>query len=369
MTAKPFTIDISEAVLMDLKHRVERTRWPRPMPEPGWTYGADPAYMKELANCWVNTFDWRARERYLNTFPQFTAEVDGQLIHFVHVRGKGTDNFPIILTHGWPSTFVEHSRIVPLLAERGFDVVVPSLPGYGFSGRPTKPGLCTNANVAAMWAKLMTETLGYKRFGAFGSDIGAGITMYLGMNHGDCVVGIHLPGVLTAPPRDRPLTEEEQRFLAERDKWMRTEAGYATQQATYPQTLAYGLNDSPVGLAAWIVDKHRAWSDCDGDVEKRFTKDELLTNITIYWVTGTINSSFLFYYDRQHAQPVPPAPIRVPVGVATFPKEIFHYRRDWAERDNNIVRWVDFDRGGHFPAWEEPELLAGEITAFFEPLR
>jgi len=376
--AVPFVIDVPDDVLEDLQVRLLRTRWPGPMPQQGWGYGADLDFMKQLIDYWVNSFDWRVREDYLKSFPQFTAEVDGQLIHFLYLRGKGPNPFPIIMSHGWPSSFVELLKIAPLLTDPAahggdpsdsFDVVVPSLPGYGFSGRPAQPGSSTNRHTADLWAKLMTNVLAYKRFGAQGTDIGAGITSYLGILHPDSVAGVHLPGVLAAPPTDRPLTPAEQAVQAKRDQFMRTGSGYAIQQATYPQTLAYGLNDSPAGLAAWIVDKHREWSDCDGDVERRFSKDDLLTNITIYWVTGTINSSFLFYYDRQHSQQPPAGPIRVPVGVATWPKDIPSYVREWAERENNITRWTDMDRGGHFPAAEEPELLAGEIREFFRPLR
>jgi microsomal epoxide hydrolase len=375
---RPFTLKFSDDALEDLRSRLLHTRWPGPMPQPGWAYGADLDYMKQLIDYWAHSFDWPAQERHLNSFPQFTAEVDGQLIHFVHVRGKGQNPLPLVMSHGWPSSFVELLKIVPLLtdpkahggdASDSFDVVVPSLPGYAFSGRPSQPGNSTNPHTADLWAKLMTEVLGYKRFGAQGTDIGSGITMFLGILHPDSVVGVHLPGVLAAPPTDRPLTAQEQAVQAKRDQFMRIGSGYAIQQATYPQTLAYGLEDSPAGLAAWIVDKHREWSDCDGEVERRFSKDELLTNISIYWLTRTINSSFLFYYDRQHAQPPPAGPIHVPVGVAAWPKEIYSYVREWAERENNITRWTDMDRGGHFPAAEEPELLAGEIRAFFKPLR
>jgi pimeloyl-ACP methyl ester carboxylesterase len=377
MQPTPFTVDVPEEVLDDLRSRLARTRWPGSLPQPGWVYGADLDYMRELLDYWATPFDWRARERYLNSFPQFTAEIDGLSIHFVHQRGRGPRPFPLVLTHGWPSSFVELLKLAPLLTDPAahggdendaFDVVVPSLPGYGFSGRPTAAGVCTNSSMASLWARLMTESLGYARFGAQGQDIGAGVTIFLGAEHPDVVAGIHLPGVVTAPPKDRPLTEAEQAHVARQERWSREEAGYAIQQASYPQTLAYGLTDSPAGLAAWIVEKFRAWSDCDGDVERRFTKDELLTNLTIYWATGSINSSFLAYYDRRR-DPRPPGRVEVPVGVATFPKEIFHTYREWAAPTYNIVRWTEMPRGGHFPAAEEPELLASELREFFRPLR
>jgi pimeloyl-ACP methyl ester carboxylesterase len=337
-------------------------------------------YLQALAAYWATSFDWRLQERRLNSFPQFTTDLDGLTIHFVYQRGRGPRPFPLVLTHGWPSSFVELLKLVPLLTDPAahggdqrdsFDVVVPSLPGYAFSARPQRPGVCTSGTIANLWARLMTDHLGYDRFGAQGQDIGAAVAIRLGADHADLVAGIHLPGVLAFPPTDRPLTEEGQAFLARQAGWRTTEGGYAHQQATYPQTLACGLTDSPAGLAAWIIDKFRAWSDCDGDLERRFTKEELLTNLTIYWATGCINSSFLFYYDSQH-HPQPSAGVRVavPVGVALFPKENpVTGPREWAEAAYNIVRWTQMPRGGHFPAAEEPELLAAELREFFRPLR
>jgi pimeloyl-ACP methyl ester carboxylesterase len=375
-----FTIHIPDEVLDDLRSRLARTQWPEPLPYPGWTSGVDLAYLRELVGYWATAFDWRAQERRLNTFPQFTADIEGLTIHFVHQRGRGPRSFPLVLTHGWPSSFVELLKLVPLLTDPAahggdvhdsFDVVVPSLPGYAFSGHPTQPGVCTARSIAALWARLMTEALGYTRFGAQGQDIGAAVTIRLGADHVDAVAGIHLTGVLAFPPQDRPLSAEGQAFLARQERWRSGEGAYAHQQGTYPQTLACGLTDSPAGLAAWIVDKFRAWSDCDGDLERRFSKDDLLTHLTIYWATGCINSSFLFYYESQH-DPQPPAGTRVevPVGVALFPKENpVTGPREWAEATYNIVRWAEMPRGGHFPAAEEPELLAAELRQFFRPLR
>ncbi len=380
MHPQPFTIHVPDDVLDDLRSRLARTRWPHPLPYPGWASGADLDYLRDLVGYWATAFDWRAQERRLNSFPQFTADVDGLSIHFLHQHGRGPRPFPLILTHGWPSSFVELLKVVPLLADPtahggeeadSFDVVIPSLPGYAFSAPPSRPGTCTAATIANLWARLMTEHLGYPRFGAQGQDIGAAVTIHLGAHHPDTVAGIHLTGVLTFPPTDRPPTEEGQAFLARQERWRQTEGGYAHQQATYPQTLAYGLTDSPAGLAAWIVEKFRAWSDCDGHVQRRFTPDELLTNLTIYWATGRINSSFLFYYDSQHhPRPLSPVRVDVPVGVALFPKENpVTGPREWAEATYNIVRWTHMPRGGHFPAAEEPELLAAELREFFRPLR
>jgi pimeloyl-ACP methyl ester carboxylesterase len=377
---EPFSVHVPDDVLEDLRSRLRHTRWPEPLPYPGWTAGADLDYLRDLAGYWASSFDWRAQERRLNFFPQFIADVDGQVIHFVHQRGQGASPFPLVLTHGWPSSFVELLNLVPFLTDPAahggdqrdsFDVVIPSLPGYAFSPRPRKPGACTARTWANLWARLMTQILGYPRFGAQGQDIGAAVAISLGADHPEVVAGIHLPGVLTFPPKDQPLSEDGKAFLARQERFRSLEGAYAHQQGTYPQTLAYGLTDSPIGLAAWIVEKFRRWSDCGGDVERRFTKDELLTNISIYWVTGSINSSFLFYYDSQH-DPArrPPARIEVPVGVALFPKENpVTGPREWAEGAYNIVRWTEMPRGGHFPAAEEPELLAREIREFFRPLR
>lgn len=377
---RPFAVDVSDEVLDNLQSRLARTRWPSPMPASGWAYGVELDYLRGLVEYWATEFDWRAREQWLNSFAQFTADIDGQTIHFVHERGRGPKPLPLVLTHGWPSSYVELLSLVPLLtdpaahggrASDSFDVVIPSLPGYAFSGRPTGAGRCTPGSMARMWARLMTECLGYSRFGAQGQDIGAAVTLGLAADHPDLLAGIHLTGILAFPPQDRPLTEEGQAFLSRQERWSRAEGAYSHQQGTYPQTLAYGLTDSPAGLAAWIVDKFRAWSDCDGDVEKRFTRDDLLTNITIYWVTGTINTSFLFYYESQHDSGSWRGDrTEVPVGVALFPKENpITGPREWAEQSYNIVRWTEMPRGGHFPAAEEPELLATEIREFFRPLR
>lgn len=320
------------------------------------------------------------QERRLNAVSQFTTRIEGQLIHFLHERGHGPRPFPLVLTHGWPSSYVELLKLIPLLSDPAryggdehdsFDVVVPSLPGFAFSGQPDRPGVCTSAGIADLWAWLMTDHLGYARFGAQGQDIGAAVAISIGARHADVVAGIHVPGVLAFPPANQPLSDEGRAFLAGQERWRNAEGGYAHQQGTYPQTLALGLNDSPAGLAAWIVEKFRAWSDCDGLVERRFSKDELLTNITIYWVTGSINSSFLFYYESQKdSERRAPKRVEVPVGVALFPKENpITGPRDWAEASYNIVRWTEMPRGGHFPAAEEPELLAAELREFFRPLR
>lgn len=383
MDVQPYKIHLPEAILEDLKDRLARTRWPDEIPGSGWEYGSNLAYMKELAEYWRTRFDWPAQENTLNNLPHFMTNIDGIDIHFIHQRGRGPNPMPLVITHGWPSTFFELSKVIPLLtdpaahggaAEDSFDVVVPSMPGYGFSGRPPQRGMSV-FKVADLWPKLMTEGLGYQRFGVQGGDWGAGVTAHLGFTYPGQVIGIHLTSV-TRPlpylgPGSRPLTPEEQAFIDERESWQQAEGGYSHIQGTKPQTLSFGLNDSPAGLAAWIVEKYRTWSDCHGDVESKFTKDELLTNITIYWATQTINSSTRIYYESQR---VPwtlkqDEKIRVPTAVAVFPVELSHPPREWAERSYNLQRWTPMPRGGHFAALEEPELLVDDLRAFFRPLR
>jgi pimeloyl-ACP methyl ester carboxylesterase len=382
MDIQPFQVHLDQATLDDLRDRLGRSRWPDTIRGSAWDYGADLAYMQELTTYWRTEFDWRAQERAINTFPHFRATIDGLGIHFIHARGHGPNPMPLIITHGWPGSFVEMLALIPLLTDPvahggdpadSFDVVVPSLPGYGFSDRPTQPGMHT-ARIADLWARLM-HGLGYDRFGAQGGDWGASVASFLGLNHPDRVAGIHLnyiPG--SFQPYLAPgavLSEAEQTFRTDREHWSLTEGGYGHIQRTKPQTLAFSLNDSPAGLAAWIVEKFRAWSDCDGDVERRFSKDELLTNITIYWATQTIHSSTRLYYEssKRPLQFGPDERIPAPCGVAFFPKEVPAPPREWAERVYDVRRWTEMPRGGHFAAMEEPALLAEDIRAFFRPLR
>ena len=304
-------------------------------------------------------------------------------IHFIHEKGKGPAPMPLIITHGWPSTVFEMSKIIPLLTDPqahggdpqdAFDVVAPSLPGYGFSDVTGTRGINV-ARIADLWSQLMTSTLGCERYGAHGGDWGAGVTARLGFSYGSQVIGIHTTSVSGVPtgwqPGMRDLTAAERTFLDARAHWQLEEGGYAHIQGTKPQTLSYGLNDSPAALAAWIVEKWRTWSDCDGDVERCFSKDELLTTITIYWATQTINSSTRIYYENQHNPWIiqPGQGVDVPCAVARFPKEISRPPREWAERFFNLRQWSEMPRGGHFAAFEQPELLAQDIRAFFRPLR
>ncbi len=383
MKVRPFTIAVENSVLDDLRQRLADTRWPDEIPNTGWDYGSNLTYIKELVDYWRTDFDWRAQEAKLNAFNHFKSEVDGLDIHFIHEKGKGPNPIPLIITHGWPSCFFEMTKIIPLLADPAshggdaadsFDVVAPSLPGFGFSDHAQDRGMEIQ-RVAGMWNKLMTQNLGYPKFGAQGGDIGSGVTARLGFAHSDTLYGIHLTSI-TRPtpylgPGSKPVTDAEQALITQRDKWFQDEGGYNHIQGTKPQTLAYGLNDSPVGLAAWIVEKYRTWSDCGGDVEKSYTKDELLTIVTIYWVTQTISSSTRMYFENQKHlwtmekdQKVP-----TPAGMAMFPQEISKPPREWGERSYHVRRWTEMASGGHFAALEEPQLLAEEVRAFFRDFR
>ena len=380
---EPFVINISDETLDDLRHRLGQTRWPDEMPGVGWDYGSNLAYIRELVEYWRTEFDWRAQEKKLNAFRHYKSAVDGLDIHFIRERGTGPSPMPLVITHGWPSTFFEMTKIIPLLADPGghggdpadaFDVVAPSLPGFGFSQAAQAPGMQVQ-KVADLWAKLMTEHLGYDRFAAQGGDIGAGVTSRLGYAHADKMIGIHLTSV-TRPtpylgPGSRPLTAAEQAHSDQRERWQQSEGGYSHIQGTKPQTLSYGLNDSPAGLAAWIVEKYRTWSDCNGDVESRYSKDELLTTVTIYWATQTIGSSVRMYKENQSSvwEMGRDEKVGTPAGMAMFPQEIARPPREWAERSYDVRRWQEMPRGGHFAALEEPELLAHEIRAFFRPFR
>ena len=379
MTIEPFRIDIADAVLLDLRERLRRTRWPGELEAMDWDLGTPQVYLRELCDYWRKDFDWRAQERRLNQYPHFKAEIDGLNIHFMHVRGKGPNPRPMVLTHGWPSTFVELEKVIAPLSDptsvgadagASFDLVIPSMPGYGFSDQPRRRGMDVGA-IAAIWRKLMTEVLGYERFLAHGGDWGAGISTALGRDHADVVEGIHLH--FMAAGGDSPAVDEstltagERAYLAARAQWQWDEGSYGHQQGTKPQSLGYGLNDSPAGLAGWIVEKWRAWSDCGGDVESRFSKDELLTHLTIYWATQTIASSVRLYFERNQAPQVLPVerPIAVPTAFASFPGEMIHPPREWIARFYNLQRFTDMPRGGHFAASEEPDLIAADIRSSF----
>ena len=384
MSIQSFKIAIPQATLDDLRERLAHTRWPDEVEGAGWDYGTNLGYLKELVDYWQHEFDWRAQEAKLNQFAQFRAEINGLGIHFIHERGKGPNPLPIIIFHGWPDSFYRMHKIIPLLTDPAsyggdpadsFDVIVPSLPGFGFSDRPRERG-ATSIRTAELLAQLMTDVLGYKRFAAAGGDIGSRVTRLLALAHPESLIGIHLtdvgfPREIAFPPDLSNPSAAEQQFLGSVQRWFMQEGGYIMIQSTKPQTLAYGLNDSPVGLAAWIVEKFRAWSDCGGDIEQRFSKDELLNNIMIYWVTGTISSSARLYYEDSHAAPQLKQGqyIEVPAGVATFPKDLTLPPRELGERFLRVERWTEMPRGGHFAALEEPELLVDDMRVFFHDLK
>jgi pimeloyl-ACP methyl ester carboxylesterase len=378
---EPFRIEVPDRILDDLRRRLLATRWPDDVVEGDPDPGIPVAAMRDLVEHWLARFDWRAEERALNAMPQFRADVEGFGLHFIHQRGRGPRPLPLVFTHGWPGSFLEARKILPLLAdpqsdggdpEDAFDVVVPSLPGYGFSDRPARAGM--NAfRIADLWARLM-EGLGHARFGAQGGDWGASVATALGLRHAGRMVGIHLnyvPGSYRPPPDGPDLAAEERSFLEESERWYADQGGYGHVQRTSPRTLAYGLTDSPAGMAAWIVDKFRAWSDCEGDVERRFTKDELVANAMVYWVTQTLHSSSRLYLETK-AAPLRFAPgerVRVPCGIVRFAKESPFPPRPWVERGYRVERWTEVPRGGHFAALEEPVRLVEDIRAFFRPLR
>ena len=381
MKPTPFTINISEDILADLRARLARARWPDHVPGAGWRYGTEPEYVKQLADYWRDRYDWRAQEARLNAFRHFSIPLHGIDLHFIHQPGVGPAPLPLLLLHGWPGSVWEFHKLIPLLTDPGrsggdagdaFTVIAPSLPGYGFSFRPQQPRF-DRVDMASLFAALMAEVLGYRRFCCQGGDIGAAVTLRLAVAHPEPLYGIHVNylGMLRdVRPPDRP-TEEEMRYLEDLQRWLTEEAGYHWIQGTRPQTLSYGLTDSPVGLAAWIVEKFHRWSDCNGDIERCFTKDELLTNVMLYWATGAINASFWPYYSSRHGDwTVADTPrSEVPAAYISFPREIIRPPRSVAERALNIQRWTTADRGGHFAALEQPEVLAADIRAFFRPFR
>jgi pimeloyl-ACP methyl ester carboxylesterase len=373
----PFTIRVPDEVLSDLRSRILNTRWPDPAPGVAWTQGTDLEYLKRLVNYWADGFDWRAQERRLNAFKHFRAKIGDIRVHFVHEPARQGNGIPLILSHGWPSSFLELLPLVPLLTDPkahgidgpAFDLVIPSLPGYGFSQRPARANYRT---IARMWHELM-QGLGYERYGAGGGDFGAGVATSMAIENPAPMIGIHLTTMELRPPTGegtRALTEAENAYVSRLRQWDEVERGYSAIQSTRPQTLGYALNDSPAGLAAWILEKWRSWSDSGGDLEARFSRDFLLTMLTLYWVTETITPSMRDYFDnRWHAAEIRPGDrVRVPAGFANFDHNYVSEGsppREWAERLYDVRRWTSMPRGGHFAAAEEPELLARDIAAFF----
>ena len=384
MNAQPrtFALNVADTAITDLRERLARARFPDQAPGEPWAYGTNVDYLRGLVEYWRTAFDWRAQEARLNAFAQFKAPLHDINVHFLHVPGKGPNPCPLLLMHGWPGSVFEFIDLIPRLTDPAsfggdpadaFTVVAPSLPGYGMSFRPGQKRFGIE-EIADCLADLMTETLGYRRFAAQGGDWGGITASRMGYAHADKLIGIHVN--LLAVRRDGSMlsdpTPEERKYLDELAYWLKEETGYQWIQGTRPQTLSFGLTDSPAGLAAWIVEKFRAWSDCNGDVDSVFTRDQLLANISLYWFTGAIGSSFFPYYFRMHRPwPIPEGGrIAVPTGYSEFPREILRAPRSLAERTyTDIRRWTVMPRGGHFAAMEQPAALADDIRVFFRPLR
>jgi microsomal epoxide hydrolase len=372
MTPRPFQLRIADAQVADLRERLARTRFPDEPPLEPWATGTALAYLKELVSYWAETFDWRAQEAAFNRWRQFTVRLRGIDVHFIHEPGRGPQPVPLLLLHGWPGSVVEFRRLLPLLAER-FSVVAPSLPGYPLSFAPGQRRIGLE-EMADLCAELMSDVLGYPRFGAQGGDWGAFVSSVLALRHPGRLIGLHLN--LLAVRRDPAMlndpSDEEKAFLAELKHFLKEEIGYQWIQGTRPQTLAYALADSPAGLAAWMAEKFRAWSDCGGVIENAIGRDDMLANISLYWFSGAIGASFWPYYARMHSGwPIPEGrTLDVPTGYAQFPKEILRPPRSLAARTyTDIRRWSVMPRGGHFAALEQPELLAREISDFFSTLK
>jgi epoxide hydrolase len=372
----PFRIDVRDADLDDLRRRLRQTRWPDPETVDDWSQGIPLAYVRDLCGYWLDRYDWRAAEARLNRFPQFRTEIDGVDIHFVHARSPEDGALPLVMTHGWPGSIVEFGKVIEPLANPvasggdaadAFHVVCPSLPGYGFSGKPGRPGWGTG-RIAAAWDRLMAR-LGYPRYAAQGGDWGAQVTTALGMNHPEHLTGIHLNMPIAFPESGATgLTEREQAALATMTHYDEWESGYFKEQSTRPQTVGYGLVDSPAGLCAWIVEKFWAWTDGDGDPANVLTRDEMLDNVMLYWLPGTGASSARLYWENREKAFL--GPVTVPVGCSIFPREIFRPSRRWADRQlTNVHYWNELDKGGHFAAFEQPETFVSEVRACFRALR
>lgn len=364
---EPFTVTISDEVIIDLKSRIRNTRWPGEEDNSGWNFGTSEKYLKELADYWLNDYDWKKQESLLNQYPQYLAEIDGIQIHFQYIKGKGENSKPLILTHGWPDSYYRFHKIIPLLTEgeQSFDLVIPSIPGFGFSGKVS----VSSEAVADLWKKLMTEILGYEKFCAAGGDVGMGVTKALASKYADVVEAVHFTDIGYPMGQEDPstMTEEERQFAQFVQQWWYSEGAYAMVHSTKPQSLAYGLNDSPIGLAAWILSFGNAGAPPEL-IENAFGgKNEMLTNMMIYWVTQTIGTSMRMYKADAIAQWGGSQPLQksdVPAGIAIFPREA-QFPREWAERFVNVVDFKKMAEGGHFAALEVPEVFANELRSFF----
>lgn len=380
MTPKPFRLEVPDSAIADLKTRLALTRFPDAAPGEPWAFGASVDYVRDLVTYWKDKFDWRAQEAALNAFPQFKVPLHDIDVHYLHAPGQGPNPYPLLLLHGWPGSVFEFLDIIPRLtdpakfggdAKDAFTVIAPSLPGYGLSFRPGQKRFILQ-DITACVHDLMTQALGIKKFAVQGGDWGAGIASLLAHSYSNPLCGIHINLMFAGRDPAAQPTPEEARFGEQLAHWLKEETGYQQIQGTKPQTLAFGLTDSPAGLAAWIAEKFRSWSDCDGVPENAISRDRMLADIALYWFTGAIGSSFWPYYGRLHTPwPVSPKnPITVPTGYAAFPKEILSPPRSLAQKAyTDIRRWTEMKKGGHFAAMEQPDALAHEIREFFRPLR
>jgi pimeloyl-ACP methyl ester carboxylesterase len=387
MRKEAFTVSVPDTVLNDLRERLARTRFPRDFANDRWEYGTNTAYLKELVEYWRDRFDWRAAEREINSYPNYKTEIEGIPIHFIHQPGKGPKPIPLILSHGWPWTFWDFHKVIRPLADPAshggdpadaFNVVVPSLPGYGFSTPLTTTGI-NYWRTADLWVTLMRDVLGYDKFAAQGGDWGALITAQLGHKYAQHMIGVHMNLMVSLAffggggPKPDDFGPGEEGWLEHNRNFIDNEAGYMRLQCTKPQTIAIALNDSPAGLCSWITEKRRTWSDCGGDVERRFSKDDLCATMMLYWISESYGTSARYYYEAAHnvwqpshdRSPV----VEAPTGAAVFLKEVMLMPRKWAERYYNLKRWTVMPSGGHFAPMEEPERLVEDIRAFFRPLR
>lgn len=377
MSAEHPVIDVPEGDLVELRTRLRQTRWPTPWPGVGWETGTDATELRRLVDHWASGYDWRAQEAAINALPSHFADIDGTRLHYLRFDGELPDAMPIVVTHGWPSTFLELVELARRLsspsqhggsATDAFTVIVPSLPGFGFS--PQRPTLLDGLPNHEIWHRLMHDELGFEQYAAHGGDLGAGLTARLAQAHPESLLGIHVLAIANPLEFDpATVTPEEQAYRDSVTTWSREEGAYEHQQRTRPVTLSYGLADSPVGWLAWIVEKYRAWSDCDGDLSKAFSDDFVLTQASLYWFTRTISTSFRPYYQHGRDQAPPLRRVEVPTAVAVFPHDLVQPPRSWAERTYDVTRYTRMPRGGHFAAHEEPELLAADLTEFFRQFR
>ena len=372
----PFTINISEEQITDLRNRINNTRWAEEECVNDWSQGIPLTYVREIADYWANQYDWRKSEQYLNTFDHYQTNINDLDIHFIHQKSPHPDAYPLIITHGWPGSIIEfHKVIQPLVdptkhggkAEDAFHVICPSLPGYGFSGKPSVSGWGVE-KIAETWDQLMVR-LGYENYGAQGGDWGAAVTTQIGRNVGHCdAIHINMPIGRPTPESLQDPTDEEKSALEGLTYYQEWDSGYSKQQSTRPQTLGYGLVDSPVGQMAWIIEKFWSWMDCDGHPENTLTRNELLDNVMLYWLTASGASSARLYWESFGSFGGGDK-VEIPTGVASFPKEIIRSPRRWCEESYNITHWTTMPKGGHFGAFEQPELFINDLRTFFKTIR